>query len=112
MRDQEQVTAEIFSKLQFASFSDSTDDRNVVVAAVTGKKIRVMSYSINAAGGVNTVTWESATTALSGAMDMLDQATIEVDSPHGLLETVAGAALNLSMTGATLVAGHVSYILV
>jgi len=98
--------------VKFASFSDATGDRNVVVAAVSGKKIRVLGYSLNAAGGANTVTWESATTALSGAMDMADQATIEIDSDYGLLETVAGAALNLSMSDATLVAGHVTYVLI
>ena len=100
-----------FQTVKFASFSDATNDRNEVVAAVSGQKIRVLGYSLNAAGGANTVTWETATTALSGAMDLANNATIEIDSDYGLLETVAGEALNISMTAATLVVGHVTYVL-
>ncbi len=96
----------------FASFSDATGDRNVVVAANATKKIRVLSYTLNAAGGANTVTWETATTALAGAMDIVDNASLHASCVHGLMETVANEALNLSMTAATLVAGHVTYVLI
>ena len=96
----------------FASFSDATGDRNVVVAADATRKIRVLSYSLNAAGGLNTITWETAATALSGAMDILDNTFIHASCVHGLMETVANEALNISMTAATLVAGHVTYVLI
>ncbi len=96
----------------FASFSDSTGDRNLVVAAVTGKKIRVVSWTMNAAGGENDITWETAAVAISGALEIANNATHTASYQGGLFETVAGEALNLSMSTATLVAGHVTYILI
>ncbi len=98
--------------VQFASFSDATGDQNVVVAAVTGKKIRVLSYTMNAAGALNTIAWQSASTALSGVFDYADMATVSAESEYGLFETAAGEALNITMTAAALVAGHVSYVLI
>lgn len=99
-------------KIQFAVVSKAAIADNEIVAAVSGKKIRVLSYTLNAAGGANTCTWKSATTALSGAMDIGDNVSVSADCGAGLMETAAGEALNLALTAATLVAGHITYILV
>ena len=96
----------------FASYSNASAADNEVVAADATKKIRVLSYTINAAGGANTVTWKSATTALSGAMDIVDNASLHAACVHGLFETVANEALNLAQSAATLGAGHVTYVLI
>lgn len=96
----------------FKVVSKNTAADNELVAAVVGKKIRVLSYSLNAAGGANTVTWKSASTALSGAMDIGDNVYVAAEANRGLFETAAGEALNLTLSAATLVAGHISYVLV
>ena len=96
----------------FASFSNASAADNEVVAANATKKIRVLSYTINAAGGAQTITWKTATTALSGAMDVVDNGTIHAACLHGLMETVANEALNLANSAATLTAGHITYVLI
>ena len=97
---------------QFASFTDATGDLNAVVAAVTGFKIRVTSYTLNMAGGINDITFQGGTTKLSGAFQVADQATIHAACASGLFETAAGVAFNILMSTALLVVGHVSYVLI
>lgn len=96
--------------VKYAVVSEASIADNEVVAAVATKKIRVLSYVLNAAGGLNTATWKTAATALSGAMDLADNSSLSASAQFGLFETVAGEALNLALTAATLVAGHVSYV--
>jgi len=81
------------------------------VAAVAGKKIRVLAYYIrqSAAG---TVRFESgaAGTALSGVM-VTTTADLVVQGnycPMGLLETAAGASLSIE-AGTAAVMGHLTY---
>ncbi len=96
----------------FAAYSESTGARNEIVTAVSGKKIRVTAWTLNAAGGENDITWESGATALSGAFEIANNATAGASFAGGLFETTAGAALNATQSGATLVAGHITYVLV
>lgn len=86
-----------------------------VVAAVTGKRIRVVTYVL-VASGAGTVTWRSATTALSGAMTVATGTPISAAPlPEGLagqkghLETATGEALNLLISGSIQVSGHLVY---
>lgn len=95
---------------KFAVVSVNAIADNQIVAAVTDKKIRVLSYVLNAAGGANTCTWKKATTAISGAMDIGNDVTVQHENDRGVFETGAGQALNLAITAATLVAGHITYI--
>jgi len=53
--------------MKYAAISASSSGSNTVVAAVTGKRIRVLSYVMVAAGDV-TATWQSASNNLSGGM--------------------------------------------
>ena len=85
---------------------------NEVVAAVAGKQIKVLSIVLIASGGANTCTWKSATNALSGAMDFAADGGYSLGNGETpVLVTNNGEALNLALTAATLVAGHVSYVL-
>jgi hypothetical protein len=85
----------------------------VVVAAVTGKKIRVLNYAFTI-GAAGTVLFESGTaTALTGVMNFAAAETVSfegsADSPA--FETAAGAALTLTNTGAGAdVRGHLCYV--
>lgn len=105
--------------MPFKAISVNTAADNELVAAVTGKKIRVTSYVIMAAGTVN-ATFKSATTALTGAFPLVAQAGISAPfcppvasfGPNGYFETARGEALNLTLDAGTLVAGHLTYELV
>ena len=104
------ILGDNFSAAQFQAFTDVDAASNVVVAAVSGYKIRVLSYTVNAANGENDITFQTATTALSGAFELADQATIHAYCAEGLFETVSGEAFNLLMSAATLVVGHFTYV--
>lgn len=95
--------------VKYAVVSESTAADNEVVAAVAGKKIRVLSYALSAAGAV-TVTWKTAATALTGAMSLATGTPLVCIEPQGCFETVAGEALNIAPGGAVQVSGHIAYI--
>lgn len=86
---------------------------NTVVAAVAGKKIRVLSLFFVVAGAVN-VRWESGAggTGLTGQMEFAakgDGMALN-HNPLGWFETAAGALLNLELSGAVSVDGALQYI--
>ena len=112
--DSHQATGALIMK--FAVINASASGANAIVAAVTGKRIRVVSYVIVAAGAV-TATWQSASTALSGPMSLASSggasASVGILAPggaYGLFQTEPGEALNLSLGGTVNVAGHLCYI--
>ena len=97
---------------QYAVIAATTMGNNTLVAAVTAKKIRVLSAVLVASGGANTVRFESDAdgTALSGLMDIGDNGQLVLPlNGFGWLETVAGELLNLELSAATLVAGALVY---
>lgn len=97
--------------LKFASISAATSGDNTVVAAVTGSRIKVVSYVLVAAGLV-TVKWKSgAATDLSGAMSLAANGGVAIPgqpSSH-IAQTAAGQALVLNLSAAVQVSGHVAY---
>lgn len=83
-----------------------------VVAAVTGKKIRVLAYTI-VGGGTATVTFKSgaAGTALTGAMSLVVNSVLSVPyCEAGHFETAASALLELSLGASVAMAGHLTYV--
>lgn len=95
---------------KFAVISASASGDNTVVSAVTGKKIRVLHYSLVCAAAV-TLTWKSGTTAISGGMAFGTNNGISTPySPQGLFETASGQALVLSLSTDASVGGHLTYI--
>ena len=99
---------------KFAAIDAASSGDNTLVAAVPGKKIRVLSLWLVSAGTVTT-RFESGAggTALSG------QATLAVNNiyvlpynPGGWFETAVGSLLNLELSGAVSVDGSLSYVLV
>ncbi len=89
----------------------STD--NTLVAAVTGKKIRVTSFYLVAVTAV-TVAFESSTTsALTGIMSLGATGVLQAGfNPHGHFETVAAELLNMTLGGAVQVSGWLTYQLI
>lgn len=95
---------------KFASIDTATSGDNTIVAAVTTKKIRVLSVSLVCSAAV-AVRWKSAAaTNVSGAMSFAANGGYSAESQFGLLETTAGEALVLNLSVAQQVSGHVSYI--
>ena len=99
--------------VKFALVAAASSGDNTLVAAVTGKKIRVLSGSLTMTGTAVTIRFESAAggTALTGAMTPLQGTTIALPfSPVGHFETAASALLNLELGGAQGVGGWITYV--
>jgi len=111
-----EVEAQSFSnQIGYAAISATGSTDNTVVAAVTGKRIRVLAYSLVCSGAV-TCRFESNAggTALTGQMSFAANGGISAPPfTLGHFQTTAGQLLNLEIsdTGVT-VAGHLTYELV
>lgn len=96
---------------KFAVIDHAAAD-NTIVAAVAGKRIRVVSYFlVNTTA--QTIRFESAAggTALTGQMALANNGVLEAPfNPMGHFQTVKGELLNLELSGATSVDGHLTYI--
>lgn len=103
------------SEIQYAVVAAATGGDNTLVAAVTGKRIRVHSLILVASGGANTVRLESGAsgTAMTGQMNLAANGQLVL--PHaagGWFQTAVAALLNLELSAATAVAGSIGYSLV
>lgn len=97
---------------KFAKIAASANGNNTLIAAVVGKKIRVLSYSFVCALAV-TAKFQSGTggTDLTGPMAFGDNGGISAPfCPVGHFETAAGAMLNLFLGSAVVVSGHITYV--
>lgn len=86
---------------------------NTLVAAVTGKKIRVLACFLIMTGTAVTIRFESATggTALTGQMQPTQGGGFVLPyNPVGWFETLSGELLNLELSGAQSVDGVLVYV--
>lgn len=94
-----------------AVISGATSGDNALVAAVTGKKIRVISLFLIAAGAV-TVRFESGAggTALTGVMSVAANGGMVLNTNYdGWFQTAEGVLLNMELGGAVQVSGALTY---
>lgn len=97
---------------KFAVIDHATSGDNTLVAAVTGKKIRVLAVYLVSAGTVTT-RFESGAggTALSGQMNLVANTGLVLPfNPVGWFETAASTLLNLELSGAVSVDGGLTYV--
>lgn len=97
---------------KFAKIDAATAGDNTIVAAVTGKKIRVLQLFLVSAGTV-IVRFESgaAGTALTGQMNLVVNSGFTLPfSPVGWFESASGVLLNLELSAAVSVDGAITYI--
>lgn len=102
------------SELQYAVIDAAASGDNTLVAAVSGKRIRVLAAVIIAAGAV-TVRFESGAggTALTGQMNLTTNSGFTLPfNPEGWFQTVAAALLNIELGGAVSVDGCLTYVLI
>jgi hypothetical protein len=101
-----------YNTIKFATISATNSGDNQVLALVASKSIKVLSCALVASGTVS-VKWRSNTTDLSGAMPLIaSSGFVYPASAPGMgnyLETNIGEALNLNLSGAVAVYGHISY---
>lgn len=98
--------------VKYAVIDASASGNNTIVAAVTGKKLRVISLFYLAAGTV-TCTFQSGAggTAITGPLPHTAQTGAVLNyNEDGWFETAAGSLLNLNLNAAIAVAGALSYI--
>jgi hypothetical protein len=95
-----------------AAISAAASGDNTILVAVTGKRLCVLGIFLMAAGAVN-ATVKSNTTALSGAIPLAANGGFVVPPPANpemdWLETNAGEALVLTLSGAVQVSGFITY---
>lgn len=101
----------VFGELpvKFAEIDENSTGSQEIVAAVTGKKIRVVSFFL-VVSDAQTLTWQSSSTGLTGAMAFAANGGMATGSEMGLFETQEGEALNLLLGSAVQVSGAVSYV--
>ncbi len=98
---------------KFAAISAASSGNNTLVTAVTGKKIRVLAFSLMASGAVN-AKFQSGTggTDLTG-LKYFAAAGAGISQPFnpvGWFETASATLLNLNLSGAVAVGGELVYI--
>lgn len=100
--------------IKTAAIACSSSGANAIVAAVSGKAIKVLGYVLSASAAVN-AKWQSASTDLTGLTYFVSGGLDKVCAPippqgsGHWFKTVAGEALNLHLSGAVAVGGHVVY---
>jgi hypothetical protein len=97
---------------KYAAIDAATSGNNTLVAAVTSKKVRVLSAFLVSAGTVN-VRFESGAdgTALTGQMNLVANTGFVLPfNPAGWFETGSNTLLNLELSGAVSVDGSLCYI--
>jgi len=100
---------------QFANIKEVTSGDNVLVAAVGGKKLRVISMFLVAAGTVTVYFVDGANAAVAG--DATTGIALVANSgfslpfnPVGWFESASGQSLDINLNGAVGVAGSLTYI--
>ena len=100
-----------------ASISAASSGDNTLVAAVTSKKIRVISMFIMSAGTVNIFFADGNDTAICADSTnkipfIANVGFVLPDNPHGWFETGSGYLLKVNLSSATAIAGCLSYVTV
>lgn len=95
---------------KFAVINTSSSAGTSVVAAVTAKKIRVVSMDVMASAAVN-VKFQNAALDITGlAYLAANGGIVRPYNPAGWFETTANSALNIHLSGAVPVGGCVTYV--
>lgn len=89
----------------------SSSGNNEIVAAVTGKRIRVLSYNYVCHGTVKPAWRSGATTVIGGRGSFVDgTGKVCPKNEDGWLQTAVGEALNLNLSAAIEVGGEGTYL--
>jgi hypothetical protein len=97
---------------KFAKIAAASSGDNTLVAAVTSKKIRVLSYNFIANGTVNAKFQSGASgTDLTGLKYcVVNSGLVAPFNPLGWFESASGVLLNLNLSAAIAVGGELVYV--
>ncbi len=100
---------------QFANIATASSGDNILVSAVSGKKIRVVAGWMIAGGDVDVYFVDGANNTMAGdgsnGMDLTANSGFTLPfNPVGWFETASGQSLDLNLGGAVRVAGAITYI--
>lgn len=89
----------------------STNGQNDVIAAVSGKKIRILALHLWAASAVNLTVKSGSSTTRFGPIPLSTSGTYIEAGPNGwVAETATNIALNLFLSSGVAVTGFISYV--
>ncbi|MGO9234505.1 MAG: hypothetical protein ACLP4V_10695, partial [Methylocella sp.] len=97
---------------QYAPITASSSGATTVVAAVSGKTIYVLRWSLSANGNVN-VNWQShTTTGTATGLHYLTQYASAGGAycPAGIFATASGEALDINLSASVAVGGELTYV--
>lgn len=95
---------------KFAAIVASISGVTAVVAAVGGKKIRVVSY-VFVSADQNNIKFQSGGADVTGVMTCgVGSGVVAPFSPVGHFETAVNTNLNINLSAAFVVGGHLTYI--
>jgi len=97
-----------YNTVQYATISATTSGDTQIVAAVSGKRIRVIAYAVVASATVN-IKFRSGTTDITGSMRVVEGGGIAHAYDGGLFQTAVGQALNINLSANATVGGYVVY---
>ena len=102
--------------MKYAVVNNGLSGDNTIVAAVPGKRIRVLHYTLGCDQNADAY-FKSGSTRITGALYFAASTSISAGygatPPSGLVgmfETEQGEALILNINGAKTVGGHITYI--
>jgi hypothetical protein len=104
------ITAQSSSAINFVYANTSNASANTIVSATTGKRIRVMSFTVSF-GAATTCFFQDGLTSKFAILASANS-PVSNNSTLGLFETAVGQPLNVVSTSATLAHYSVSYILI
>lgn len=99
--------------VKWAEINATASGDTTVVAAVTGRKIRVLSYFIGPVSAAVNIAWKSGagTTKVNAMTFAINEGMVVPDmSPGWAVETDSGGALVINLSAAANVRGAVNYI--
>jgi hypothetical protein len=93
------------------TISDGVSGQNTLIAAVTGKRLKVYALVLISEGTVGVEFRDGASTALTGRMNFQarEGLTIAVAPPAFLLQTTAGNAFTMNLDAAVQIDGWFAY---
>lgn len=97
---------------QYAPISASASGVTTIVAAVAGKRIIVLRWSLSASGNVNVNLQSHTTTATATGLHYLTQygSAGGAYCPAGIFATASGEALDINLSAAVAVGGELTYV--
>jgi large repetitive protein len=98
--------------VQYANFSTSSSGATVVVAAVSGKKVYVLRWSVSSNGATNVNLQSHTTTTLATGTRFLTQFASGGGAycPLGIIATASGESLDVNNSAAVAISGEVTYV--